>query len=404
MTGKYSIYLQGRTLHLVGTLRMKDFRGRLSSAFSYAPEWLRAPYKYTLSPDLPLDQHPKTCDGLFLCFQDCSPNSWGKNLMLRQEMAQAEAENRKSRTLLESDFLLKVSDCTRQGALRISADDGKSFLSASGRNAVPPLMYLPKLLAASLNIGAQTETNADIQMLADPGSSPGGARPKASVMETNGELLIAKFPGSSDCRDIPLWEYVTFQLARRAGLRTPNVRLRNVAGKNVLLVQRFDRQGENRIPFVSAMSMLQARDGEQMSYADIASVIEATGASPEEDLHELWSRMVFNMCVYNVDDHLRNHGFLRDSNGWRLSPVYDLEISHPAEKRPFLHTAILDNEHAFSLDDAIEAAEFFRFRKAGAQKRLAEIREAVSHWKQEASLVKAKSSETGYMREAFEYL
>ncbi len=266
----------------------------------------------------------------------------------------------------DSDFLLKVDDYMRQGAVRISADNGKSFLSQSSSNSVPPINCLPKLISASQKIHARTETDADLQMLVSFGSSLGGARPKASVLGTNGELLIAKFPGSNDDRDIPLWEYVTFQLAQRAGIRTPKVRLLEVAGKHVLLVQRFDRAGERRIPFISAMSLLQAKDGDQMSYTDIAAVIQAEGVAPAEDMQELWSRIVFNMCVYNVDDHLRNHGFLREACGWRLSPVYDLENSHSAEKAPLLHTAIIDNQMAFSLNDALDVAEFFRFSKGGA--------------------------------------
>lgn len=315
-----------------------------------------------------------------------------------------EAENRKPRTLLDSDFLLSVNDATRQGVIRLSADDGKSFLAESGADSVPPLVSLPRLLNAVRNIDARTETDADLRVLVAPGSSLGGARPKASVLGTNGELLIAKFPSRNDDRDIPLWEYVTFMLARRAGIRTPEVQLHTVAGKNVLLVQRFDRRGADRIPFISAMILLQARDGDHMSYVDMASVLQAEGSAPAEDLHELWSRMVFNMCVYNVDDHLRNHGFLREPLGWRLSPVYDLETSHPTEKAAFLHTAIMEERSAFSVSDALEVAEFFRFRKSEARKRLVEIREAVSHWRYEASLVKAAPSEIRRMRDAFEYL
>ena len=279
-----------------------------------------------------------------------------------------------------------------------------SFLAESGAASVPPLISLPKLLSAAQNIDARTETDADLKVLVAPGSSLGGARPKASVLGKNGELLIAKFPSRNDDRDIPLWEYVTFKLARRAPIRTPEAHLQKVAGKNVLLVRRFDRRGTERIPFISAMSLLEARDGDHMSYVDIASVLQAQGSAPVEDLHELWSRMVFNMCVYNVDDHLRNHGFLREPLGWRLSPVYDLEISHPTEKAALLHTAIMDDMSAFSLKDAVEAAEFFRFRKSEAQKRLAEIREAVSHWRQEATHLKAAPSEIRLMSDAFEYL
>ncbi len=404
MGEKYTVYLHSERPRLVGTLWLNQSKGRLSSAFSYAPEWFQAPQAFALSPDLPLDQYPKASERLFLCFQDCSPDRWGKVLLRRQESARAEAEKRKPRTLLDSDFLLRVNDVTRQGAIRLSADEGKSFLAESGAASVPPLLSLPKLLSAAQNIDARTETDADLKVLVAPGSSLGGARPKASVLGKNGELLIAKFPSRNDDRDIPLWEFVTFKLARRAGIRTPEVQLQKVAGKNVLLVQRFDRRGTERIPFISAMSLLEARDGDHMSYVDMASVLQAEGSAPVEDLHELWSRMVFNMCVYNVDDHLRNHGFLREPLGWRLSPVYDLETSHPTEKAAFLHTAIIEDRSTFSLDDALEAAEFFRFRKSEAQKRLAEIREAASHWRQEATHVKAAPSEIRLMRDAFEYL
>lgn len=385
MGNNYSVFLHRDTLQLVGSLWLNQSKGRLSSAFFYAPEWIATPQAFALSPDLPLDQYPRACEGLFLCFQDCSPDRWGKVLLRRQESAQAEAEKRKSRTLLDSDFLLRVNDITRQGAIRLSADGGKTFLAESGAGSVPSLILLPRLMSAAQNIDARTETDADLRMLVAPASSLGGARPKASVLGKNGELFIAKFPSRNDDRDIPLWEYVTYKLAARAGIRTPKVLLQKVAGKNVLLVQRFDRRGEDRIPFISAMSLLEARDGDTMSYADIASVLQAEGSAAVEDLHELWSRMVFNMCVYNVDDHLRNHGFLRETLGWRLSPVYDLETSHPTEKAAFLHTAIMDDMSAFSLKDAVEAAEFFRFSRNEARQRLAGIREAVSHWRHEAS-------------------
>ena len=404
MSEKYGVYLERTATECVGTLWLNHVKGKLSSVFAYTEGWLQAPHRFAISPDLPLDLYPKACEDLFLCFQDCSPDRWGKLLMRRQESAQAQAEKRTPRTLLDSDFLLRVSDFTRQGALRLSADEGKSFLTESGRNAVPPLLYLPQLLNAAQHIDSRIETNAELRLLVAPGSSLGGARPKASVLGTNGELFTAKFPHRNDERDIPLWEYVTFQLARRAGLKVPDVQLHNVVGKNVLLVRRFDRKGTQRIPFLSAMSLLQARDGEQKSYVDIAAALPAEGASPNDDLQELWARMVFNMCVYNVDDHLRNHGFLRETYGWRLSPVYDLENSHPVEKAAFLHTNIIDELNAFDLNIALDASEFFRLHKVQAKQRLDEIRNAVAHWKQEAALVKAPAAEVRLMRDVFEYL
>ena len=152
------------------------------------------------------------------------------------------------------------------------------------------------------------------------------------------------------------------------------------------------------------MSMLQANDGDHMSYVDIAAILQAEGSAPVDHLHELWSRLVFNMCVYNVDNHLRNHGFLREPLTWLLSPVYDLENFHPTEKEPYLHTGIMDDLNTFDLNNVREAAEFFRFRKAEAQNRLAEMRESVSYWKQEAAVVRAPSTEIRLMRDAFEYL
>lgn len=411
MSEQYSIYLQRRKQELVGTLWLNNTRGHISSAFSYNPHWLRTPGAFALSPDLPLNQYPKTCNALFLCFQDCSPDRWGRVLLQRQERQHARRENRKPRALLTSDFLLRVQDCTRQGALRLSADEGKTFLAESGPGAVPPLVSLPKLLCAAQDVSQQTEDDADLQLLVAPGSSLGGARPKASVLGANGELLITKFPKPDDERDIPLWEYVTYQLARRAGLKTPEVRLQHIAGKNVLLVRRFDRfcehqdapKAQGRIPFLSAMRLLEAKEGEHSSYAEIASVIEAEGGAPHDDLRELWSRMVFNICVYNVDDHLRNHGFLREALGWRLSPVYDLETSHPGEKAPMLHTCMIDEESVLDVNTALEIAEFFRLCASEARERLNEIRKAVSFWKQEAVRVNAKPAEIAVMKEAYEY-
>lgn len=404
MSDKYGIYLQRKEAVLVGTLWLNHTRGKLSSSFVYDEQWLLTPYCFALGPDLPLDMHPKSCEGLFLCFQDCSPDRWGRVMLLRQERVRAKNEMRKPHTLLDSDFLLRVNDFTRQGAIRISADNGNSFLQQYAKDTVPPLINLPRLLHASQNICTNKENESDLRLLVAPGSSLGGARPKASVLGTKNELYIAKFPGPNDVRDIPLWEYVTLRLAQKAGLKTPEFMLHKVAGRNVLLVRRFDREGEERIPFISAMSLLKLQDGDHASYADMAAIIQADGATPNEDLSELWSRMVFNMCVYNVDDHPRNHGFLRDRLGWRLSPVYDLETSHPEEKAPFLHTAIIDQSDMFNLDDTLEAAEFFRLKKNEAKERMAEIRKAVSCWKQEASLVNAKPEEIRVMQDAFEYL
>ena len=259
------------------------------------------------------------------------------------------------------------------------------------------------MLNASVGVEIREDTEDDIRLLVAPGSSLGGARPKASVIDGD-ELLIAKFPSSNDDRDVPLWEYVTFKVAERAGLSIPQVRLQRVGDKSVLLVQRFDRTPSGRIPFMSAMSLMQAKDGDHKSYVDIAIELQATGCAADDDLRQLWSRMVFNMCVYNVDDHLRNHGFLRMAGGWTLSPAYDLEIAHPSEKAAFLHTAIIDDEASFDLQAAIDVAEFFRLKTDAAKECVKRIRKAVSFWRDEAVKVGAKSAEINLMRDSYEFI
>ena len=403
MDGRYSVFLQSGEPRSVGTLWLNNIRGRIASTFLYDLEWARDPAAFSLSPDLPLDTSTRSCDGLFLCFQDCSPDRWGRGLLRRQENRQAREERRKPRTLLDSDFLLLVSDVARQGAIRLSADEGRTFLSSGDRNHIPPLTTLPKLLNASVGVEIREDTEDDIRLLVAPGSSLGGARPKASVIDGD-ELLIAKFPSSNDDRDVPLWEYVTFKVAERAGLSIPQVRLQRVGDKSVLLVQRFDRTPSGRIPFMSAMSLMQAKDGDHKSYVDIAIELQATGCAADDDLRQLWSRMVFNMCVYNVDDHLRNHGFLRRAGGWTLSPAYDLEIAHPSEKAAFLHTAIIDDEASFDLQAAIDVAEFFRLKTDAAKECVKRIRKAVSFWRDEAVKVGAKSAEINMMRDSYEFI
>lgn len=408
MSTHVAVYLDHTTPVRVGTLWFGEARGRVKSAFVYTDEWLRRRFGFALSPDLPLDSYPKTCEGLFHCLRDASPESWGQTLLRRSELAQAEAENRGPHALLASDLLLQADDFTRQGALRFSTDDGRTFLApfAEPRSA-PPIEALPRLLEAVRRVEDAEAAERDLDLLVAPCSALGGSRPKVSIRGEDGRLFLAKLPSPGDVlrnRDIPLWEYVTLRLARRAGLRTPRFHLRRVEGASVLLVERFDREGLRRVPFLSAKSLLRPGDGEFASYLDIAAAIGAEGACPAEDLPELWARVVFNMCVYNVDDHLRNHGFLRTPRGWRLSPVYDLETSHPGEADPFLHTGIAEWASLFNLKEALDVAEYFRLRESTARERLAEVRGAVSHWREEAEQAGAAASEIRLMRDAFEFL
>ncbi len=400
MNGDFSVSVQLDRPVPAGRLRLSRSRGRTVSLFRYDGSWLRDPRRFPLSPDLPLREEPAVTGGLFGCFQDCSPDRWGRRLLSRRETISAARGGRSPRLLQDPDFLLMVSDPVRQGAIRLSCGEGLSYLASDGA-AAPPVL-LQRLLAASDRLAAGRKKEEDIHLLASYGASLGGARPKACVLDGDG-LWIAKFPGGNDGRDIPLWEYVNHRLARRAGLRTPEVRLLPVAGRNVLLVRRFDRQGRQRIPFLSAMTLLGEKDGGRGSYAGIAAALQAHGSSPGKDLPELWSRMVFNMLVCNTDDHLRNHGFLREAGGWRLSPVFDLETSLPGEKEPQPCTEMYDGAEGFSLSEALEAAVFFSLDLTEAKRRLSEIRRAVSAWRLEAGSVRAGQQEMRLMAEAYEY-
>ena len=210
--------------------------------------------------------------------------------------------------------------------------------------AIPPLVDLPKLLAASDRVSNDTDSEDDLRLLLAPGSSLGGARPKAAVVDSNGSLAIAKFPHKGDEYNIELWSCLALVLARNAGIKVPSHRMTNVADRQVLLVMRFDRNSGRRIPFLSAMSMIGAADDETHSYLELVDAIRQHGAEVREDLRELWRRVLFNVLVSNVDDHLRNYGFLYDTlkRGWRLSPACDLNPV-PVDVKPRILSMMIDD-------------------------------------------------------------
>jgi serine/threonine-protein kinase HipA len=250
--------------------------------------------------------------------------------MRRAERQRAHSAGETPRSLKEVDFLLSVNDATRQGALRFSLEKGGAFLASDDKESIPPLVELPKLLSAADRVATDSESANELRLLLAPGSSLGGARPKASVIDRDGSLLIAKFPHTEDEIDIVRWEAVALRIAAMAGISASKWRIEMVGKKRVLLLHRFDREGPRsriRIPFLSAMSMLSAGDNELHSYLELADALKMYGAKPKEDLHELFSRVVLNILISNTDDHLRNHGFLyQDSDGWRLCYLGILHI------------------------------------------------------------------------------
>lgn len=322
--------------------------------------------------------------------------------MRRAERKQAEKEKRKSRTLREIDFLLMVDDEARQGALRFKKED--SFLTTYEKNHIPPLVSIGKLLIAANHVLQDSDTEEDIRLLLAPGSSLGGARPKASVRDIDGHLAVAKFPKKDDEIDTTSWEAVALTLAEKAGIQVPKWRLEPVGKRKILISRRFDRKNNQRIPFLSAMSALSAKDNEMHSYLEIADAIRQMSASPNQDLEELWRRMVFNILISNVDDHLRNHAFLYSgSAGWRLSPAYDLNPTPTDIKPRILSTAIDLLDSTASLELAIDVASHFNLKNSQTKKIIKKAGEAVTTWREEALKFKIKKGEIDRMASSFEH-
>lgn len=391
--------------HMVGELWVRNRDGRQSASFQYAESWLESSLRFPIDPFLPLGEgpyHTPTERSLFGAIGDSSPDRWGRALMRRAERQDARKDGRTPRTLLEIDFLLQVNDYARQGALRFSKD-GSIFLSNSSAE-IPPIVDLPKLLSASEKVASDAGEDVDIRLLLAPGSSLGGARPKASVVSSTGELYIAKFPHSNDEIDTVKWEALSLTLAGDAKMTVPMWQLKNISEKSVLLLNRFDRNGNSRIPYMSAMSMLGAGDNESHNYLEIADAIRQMGASPKKDLKELWRRIVFSVLISNTDDHLRNHAFLRlGSDGWSLSPAFDLNPVPIDIKPRNLTTAIEPDNTQASLELAIEAAGYFDLNEQEAVSIVKEVAAATSKWREKASSIGINSGEIKRMSSAFEH-
>jgi serine/threonine-protein kinase HipA len=400
------IDLDGET-HLVGRLWARRKQGRESASFEYAETWLSNSLRFALEPALELakgPQHTRPGRILFGAIGDSAPDRWGRVLIQREERRRARDEKRAPRALSEADYLLRVADITRQGALRFAHAEGEAFLAESDARQIPPLIRLPKLLAAAMHVGTGKESDADLKLLLAPGSSLGGARPKASVIDNDGHLSIAKFPKDDDKMRIPVWEALALSLAAKARIATPVWRLEEIAKRPVLLLRRFDREGKRRIPFLSAMSMLAATDGEPRSYMELADALRQYGAQAEADCAELWRRIVFNILVSNTDDHLRNHGFLyRSKRGWQLAPAYDLNPTPTDLKERMLSLTIDETDNTASLDLAFQVAEHFGLKPKGAKVIAAEVGNAVSKWRHVAKSLGLTANEIDRMASAFEH-
>jgi len=397
----------GGSPQLVGRLWIHAKGSSQSASFEYDAKWIDAGHHFALEPALkvgPGPYHTTAGRALFSAIGDSAPDRWGRTLLARRERLEAKEQGRTPRTLLEIDYLLGLSDFTRQGALRFRREENGPFL-AEGGEEVPPFIEVGRLLEAAERVTEEKETEEDLRLLLAPGSSLLGSRPKASVRAKGGGLMIAKFNRLDDDYDVGRWEGVAMRLAEMAGLNVASWMVEQVSGRTVLLMHRFDREGEIRIPFLSAISMLEAVDGQHRSYMEIADALRMHSASATEDLRELWRRVVFTVLISNTDDHLRNHGFTyAGDQGWRLSPAYDLNPV-PADVSPrILSTAIVEgDDRSASMDLAFLVGEHFGLRGEEAQEIAEQVAGAVTQWRKVARALGASEMDCNRMASAFEH-
>ncbi|PCJ29642.1 MAG: toxin HipA [Moraxellaceae bacterium] len=391
---------------LVGTLRSSVIKSKEHFSFSYDQAWLQSPYAQKIDPDLnlyPGDQHSPDSNN-FRAFLDSCPDRWGRLLMKRREAIVARQEGRKPCVLHEVDYLLGVHDLYRQGALRFKRDPNGDFLDNEEKLTAPPISSLRELEHAALQVENGNSEDPEylkwLTMLMSPGSSLGGARPKASVVDEQDHLWIAKFPSRYDDYDIAVWEYLVYQLALNAGIDMSESRIEKFnSHHHTFLTKRFDRSKEGRLHFTSAMTQLGYYDGDyDASYLELAQFLTEQGSNTKSDLAQLWRRMVFNIAVSNTDDHLRNHGFIYHHGGWILSPAYDVNPVTPANG---LHLNITDDNNSLDYDLAMKVINFFQLSEPEADAIKNEVLTSVQQWKTVAKEIGISRSEQVLMEPAF---
>ena len=394
---------------LMGNLYVNVIKGGETYSFEYNNDWLKKTrLALTLDPELmPYSgrQYP-TGKNIFGLFADASPDRWGRVLMNKRERILAEKEGRKPSKLHDSDYLLGVYDETRMGGIRFKSEPEGAFLSDDKETAAPPWATLRTLEEASRNF-ENDETGLSerwLNQLIKPGSSLGGARPKATVVDTKDQLWIAKFPSKNDENDTGAWEMVAHDLAALCGLNVPEAKLEKFSPLgSTFLIKRFDRLGSKRVHFASAMTLLGKTDGasaaDGSSYLDIAAFIKSYGAQPKKDLTELWKRIVFNMAVTNTDDHLRNHAFILKDKGWILSPLYDV---NPVPYGDELSLNVDEDDNSINIELAVQTAVRFGISKSDAEAYVEDILKIVrDNWEKSAAGYGLSRRQTEEMRPAF---
>uniref|UniRef100_UPI0040481567 type II toxin-antitoxin system HipA family toxin n=2 Tax=Mariniflexile sp. TaxID=1979402 RepID=UPI0040481567 len=411
--GKFDMYVYADWKGLggpiqIGILSAHFAKAKKAFSFEYTREWLDKGVYQLLDPDIGFYSGPQypTDKENFGIFLDSMPDTWGKTLMKRREAQDARAQERKAKTLYEIDYLLGVYDESRMGALRFKTDADGPFLDNDDQNPTPPWSSLGDLQEAVSHLENDSESDAIrkwIAVLIAPGSSLGGARPKANILGKDNDLWIAKFPSKTDTVDKAAWEFLTYKLAIACGIEMAESKIEHISGVyQTFLTKRFDRENGNRIHFASAMTMTgnteESLKNTSPSYLDIVDVLESYGTNVDENLRQLWKRIVFNIAVSNTDDHLRNHGFILNEKGWKLSPAYDL---NPSTEKNGLALNIDMNDNSLDFKLAKSVGDYFRLSENEMDGIIQEVLTVVRDWKSIAKQIGISNKEQVIMAAAF---
>ena len=391
----------------IGILSAQRAKGKKAFRFEYDQDWIHSKEQLLLDPDIGWysgQQYPNKKEN-FGVFFDSMPDTWGRTLMKRRAAQNAKFEGKLS-TLYDIDFLLGVYDESRMGGLRFKLDREGSFLDNNIHSAIPPMSSIKELQYAAKILESDEDSEAVKKWLAiliAPGSSLGGARPKANVRDEKGELWIAKFPSQSDMIDKAAWEFLAYRLALMAGIEISESRIEKISGKHhTFFTKRFDRYKSERIHFASAMTMTGNNEDtlkeKTASYLDIAEFIQYFGAQNKKDLHQLWRRIVFNIAISNTDDHLRNHGFVLTEKGWILSPAYDL---NPSVDKNGLSLNIDTENNALDFDLAKSVGDYFYLLPNQMEQIKNDVFSAIRNWKEIAQEIGIVRAEIEMMAPAF---
>lgn len=395
---------------LMGVLSAHQAKGRKAFSFTYYKQWLRSGNQYLIDPDLQFFAGQQFANGKenFGVFLDSMPDTWGRTLMKRREAQLAKANGASVKTLYDVDFLLGVYDETRMGALRFKLDLEGDFLDNNSEKSTPPWSTVRELQQAVVHYENEKESeiiNKWLEILIAPGSSLGGARPKANILDENKHPWIAKFPSKNDMVDKAAWEYLAYKLAIDAGINMAECKIEKIIGSyHTFFTKRFDRLGNERIHFASAMTMTGNNEEtikkQPASYLDLVDFIQNHGTNVKENLEQLWRRIIFNIAISNTDDHLRNHGFILSKEGWILSPAFDLNPS--IDKSGLALNIDMDN-NALDFDLAKSVGEYFRLSDKQMEKTMEEVFRAVKNWKHIAEQMGISRAEQELMAKAFNF-